>query len=103
LDPEPGEIYVFGNPLVYRFTNRTQALPVHGWAWEFFIDEQWDALPDQLEKHKPPYIFCTSGYLSLIGKKSFTTQTILKTDYVEAAQTSTGNWYARHDIEERDR
>ncbi len=100
LQPQSGKIYVFGNPLIYQFTNRTQALPIHGWAWEFFLDEQWAALPDQLKQHRPPYIFCTPSYLSLVREKSPATYELLQTDYAEAAQATTGVWYAHRSLDQ---
>lgn len=92
LQPGPGKIYVFGNPLIYHFANRTQALAVHGWSWEFFIDEQWRALPDELASRKPAYIFISEGYFDLVRKRSPDALELLKRDYEEVARTESGSW-----------
>ena len=52
-----GPIYVFGNPLYYLHFDRTPAIPMHGWGWEFAVEEQWRALPRELASGKPSFIY----------------------------------------------
>ena len=86
-------IYVFGNPLFYFLTQKRQAIPVHGWAWEFYLPEQWSSLISKLDHAKPIYIFISNGYADLIKRKLPDFYEFIETYYFEYSQLDNGMWY----------
>lgn len=92
---QEGRIYVFGNPLVYLFSNRRQALPVHGWSCNAFLDEQWAALPDQIEENQPAYVFVGPYFAEQILQRNSTVWKVLEEHYRVFTDTADGQWYER--------
>lgn len=89
-------IYVFGNPNWMLEFDRPQAIPIHGWAWEFMLQRQWAALPAQLRAARPKYIYVDAYYAALIESKAPAVASIIKDDYQPVLQTTEpGRWYRR--------
>ncbi|MFX0201267.1 MAG: hypothetical protein ACFFCW_34550 [Candidatus Hodarchaeota archaeon] len=86
-----GDIYVFGDPLVYFLSGRGQAVPIHGWAAEFFLPEQWIQLKEQLAEALPPYIFVATSYLDLVLKRS--PGQLIQEKYRVLHKSDVGVWY----------
>jgi hypothetical protein len=92
-DSLPGDIYVFGSPLIYLFSGRGQALPVHGWAWGVLVDSQWQRLPQDIETYRPAYIFIDRPHLTkLLHRNPAILETIEKL-FVLKSETEEGRWY----------
>lgn len=91
-------IYVFGSPIWLLEAHRKQALPIHGWAWEIMLDEQWAALPGQLREHRPAFIYVDAAYRPDIAKRAPEAAALIARDYVSVARTSEdGIWYRLKD------
>lgn len=89
-------IYVLGDPNWMLEFDRPQAIPVHGWAWEFMLASQWAALPAQLRAAAPQFIFVDDSYASLIRVRAPEVEALLKRDYQLVARTTDpGSWYER--------
>ena len=74
--------------------DRPQAIPIHGWAWEFMLQRQWAALPAQLLAARPKYIYVDAYYAALIESKAPAVASIIKDDYQPVLQsTEPGRWY----------
>ena len=86
-------IYVFGNPLYYYLTQKRQAIPEHGWAWEFYMPEQWDSLISKLNHAKPSHIFISNGYADLIKIKLPDLYKFIDKYYFEYSKIDEGMWY----------
>ena len=54
---KPGHIYALGSSLYYQFSGRAMAVTVPGFAWTFFLQEQWDRLLAELKEKPVPYIY----------------------------------------------
>jgi hypothetical protein len=89
----PDKIYVFGNPLIYLLSNTRQALPVHGWSWEFFLPEQWRALPGDLLRHRPTYIFVSPAMREIIDASNPEVWSVLDGHYRMVSESEDGQWY----------
>ena len=89
-------IYVFGNPNWMLEFDRPQAIPIHGWAWEFMLQSQWAALPAQLRAAAPQFIYIDDSYASLIEERAPEVESFVTRDYQPVARTSDpGSWYLR--------
>lgn len=87
-------IYVFGNPNWLLESGRAQALPIHGWAWEFMLASQWAELPTRLRAARPPYLFIDAEYGEMIPRRSPATWAVVSGDYAPIARSSDGGtWY----------
>ena len=76
--------------------DRPQAIPIHGWAWEFMLQSQWATLPAQLRAAKPQFIYVDAYYTALIGRKAPDVASIIKSDYLSVIQANEpGQWYRR--------
>jgi hypothetical protein len=97
LDPnaDQGPIYVFGNPLYMYLSEREYAIPMHGWAWEGFLRRHWDALPFQLSRASPPYIFLVNYYSTLLKSRSPVTKEWIDANYEILKENFEGIWYRR--------
>ena len=93
-----GTIYVFGNPMYLVLSDRWMAIPVNGWALEELLQEQWDALPGQLARAKPAYVFVAAPYSPFIAQRSPALAAWIARDYQPAAVDSEGTWYQRRDF-----
>jgi hypothetical protein len=92
-ESRPGEIYICGEPNFYLLAGREQATSLNGWAIEFFLDEQWPELVEQVQASSPSYVFIDQFYADLIKSKSAQLLAYLKQNYVVRHQTSMGTWY----------
>lgn len=100
----PGPIYVFGSPNWLLAAHRTQALPIHGWAWEVMLAEQWADLPIQLRTHRPAFIYVDAAYRPDIEKHAPTAAAFIRSDYEPVARTAEdGIWYRLRDAPRGDR
>jgi hypothetical protein len=95
-DEPAGPIYVFGSPLYYLHFDRTQAIPMHGWGWEFAVDEQWRALPHQLASGKPAFIYVSREVRPLIEQRSPETSAFLRANYTLIRQDAFGSFHRRN-------
>jgi hypothetical protein len=95
-DPVAGPIYVFGDPNWLLAAARPQALPVHGWAWEFMLQDQWSELPVQLVAAAPSYIYISAHHAQLLASKSPSVIEYLRGEFVlKAVHSDGGAWYKR--------
>jgi len=92
-DALAGDIYVFGNPLIYLFTGRRQALPVHGWSWEMFVEPLWERLPDDLRDREPVYIFVDPELRRMIARRSPQVLDFIEARYTAIWSSREGVWY----------
>jgi hypothetical protein len=92
-DAFPGPIYVFGNPIYLLLSGRDQALPIHGWGWEFFLQSQWEALPSQLAGASPPYLYVSTFYKKVIAERSPAVKAWIEEFYVPIKTNARGTWY----------
>jgi hypothetical protein len=90
----PGDIYVMGNPLIYLFGNRNQAVPILGWSLEMFLPDIWDDLHQQLAQKRPVYIFLDNTYQPLLQTRGARVQHLLQSRYDVLSVQATGTWYA---------
>jgi hypothetical protein len=95
-DEPAGPIYVFGSPLYYLHFDRTQAIPMHGWGWEFAVDEQWRALPHQLASGKPAFVYVSREVRPLIEQRSPETSAFLRANYRLIRQDAFGSFHRRN-------
>lgn len=91
----PGDIYVAGDPTVYLYAGRNQAVALNGWSLEFFVDGQWHELYDELRTAAPPYVFVADVYRTTIPLSSPEIEGWLARHYRVAWQRRAGTWYAR--------
>jgi hypothetical protein len=89
----PGSIYVFGNPLIYLFSGRPQALTINGWTSQFFLRSQWVSLAPQIAERRPAYIFVNPAYFDLINEREPELKSVLERMYALADTTADGRWY----------
>ena len=94
-DEPAGPIYVFGSPLYYLHFDRTQAIPMHGWGWEFAVEEQWRALPRQLADGKPAFVYVSREVRPLIEQRSPETSAFLSANYTLIKQDAFGSFHRR--------
>jgi len=90
----PGPIYVFGDPRMYYFSGRDQAVPINGWSPQLFLPAHWHALHVQLAAAAPPYIFVDDDYAPRVAR-SPELVAFLGSAYQRAATTSAGTWFER--------
>lgn len=67
-DAAPGDIFVWGNPLLNFLSGRKQAIAYNGWLLNLTLDEQWISFSAELREKKPPYIFIESFYRKFINE-----------------------------------
>ena len=89
----PGDIYVFGDPLYYFLSGRSPALPVIGWPWEYFLDEQWAMIPDQLAQTKPAYIYIDNNNRRMIDARGGGVDEFIAERYLRLLKDHDGTWY----------
>jgi hypothetical protein len=91
-DARPGDIYVFGNPLILYLSGRGQAIGVHGWSPEFNDDELWAEIREDLADAAPPYVFVNDFSKEIMVERSPETLAFLEQRYT-AIPRATGTWY----------
>jgi hypothetical protein len=89
-----GEIYVAGDPTVYIYSGRQQAVALNGWSLEFFVGDQWHELYRELAAAAPPYVFVGEVYRTLLPEKSPEIARLLATRYRIGWREHLGAWYA---------
>ncbi len=88
-----GDIYVFGNPVIYRFAGRHQAVPQQGWAIKVYLPEQWSAMKRQLASAKPVFIFVAANRKEQLLEHSADIVELLNDDYQVISETPNGTWH----------
>jgi hypothetical protein len=86
-------IYVFGNPLILVLSGRRQSLPVNGWGWEYNLPQQWRALPGDLARSAPAWVYVSAHYDPILKEKSPQTLGYLHSDFVAERQDAFGTLY----------
>jgi hypothetical protein len=94
-DPQPGDIYVFGYPLIYLKSGRAPALPISGWTWEYHIQSEWAALPGELQQAAPAFIYVEQMYDEMLGRQAPEVVTMLRQDYQPVHADRMGTLYRR--------
>ncbi len=89
----PGNIFVAGDPSIYYLSSRTQATSLNAWSLEFFLSEQWPQLLHELDLSKPPYIFISDNYQTLIKKKFPMIIELIEKRYHILSKRNDGIWY----------
>ena len=92
-DARPGKIYVFGTPLYYHLSGREPALPIIGWPWEYFLQEQWIKLPNQLKRTHPPYIYIDKHSKKIMKQRGGGVQEFIESHYINLFADYKGNWF----------
>jgi hypothetical protein len=93
-DSLPGQIYVFGNPLMYFLSGRTQAIPINGWSLEYLLPDQWQQMAEQFAKALPPYIFVIQTYEDIIAERGASVHQLIQEQYRVLRRGQPGTWYA---------
>ena len=91
-----GEIFVAGDPSIYYLSGRTQATSLNAWSLELFLSEQWPQLLEELDLSKPPYIFISNNYQTLIKKEFPKILELIEKRYHILSKTTDGIWYIRN-------
>jgi hypothetical protein len=89
-----GAIYVFGDPRLYYFTRRDQAVPINGWSPQLLLPAQWHDLRTELAAASPPYIFVESDDVQRVAR-SPEMLAFIAHSYAPQQRTAHGTWYAR--------
>ncbi|MGF1933686.1 MAG: glycosyltransferase family 39 protein [Nostoc sp. ChiQUE02] len=89
----PGEIFVAGDPSIYYLSARTQATSLNAWSLELFLSEQWPQLLRELDLSKPPYIFISNNYQTLIKEKFPKILELIDKRYHILSKATDGIWY----------
>lgn len=66
---------------------------MNGWGWEFNTPEQWQALPGQLARSAPGWVFVDKMHEPLLSEKSPQTLSYLRSDFVVERQNALGMLY----------
>ncbi|MBT8216501.1 MAG: hypothetical protein HKN74_12170 [Acidimicrobiia bacterium] len=56
LDTQAGPIYVYGSPLYYFFSGRPSASRIHGWSTQYWSQDMWLEVLDDLAETQPPFV-----------------------------------------------
>lgn len=88
-------IYVFGDPRWLLDGERKQATPIHGWAWESMLSDQWGSLPQALSNGRPEYIHLSLDYADMVAERSPETMELIHQAYVPARLSFDGGWWYR--------
>jgi hypothetical protein len=94
---DPATLYVMGDPLVYVVLGKVQAVPVHGWALEFFSPLSWERLTQELTSELPEAILLMPYYAELVDRKAPAIRDLLNDRYDLGSRTSFGDWYVLGD------
>jgi hypothetical protein len=88
-----GAIYVFGNPVYYLFTQRTQNVAVNGEDFELLPPEHWAELRKELLQSPPAYLFIERDYRELIRGSELAP--MIAAHYRLVRNDPDGDWYVR--------
>lgn len=89
----PGDIIVFGDPLYYHLSDRYPAIPMIGWPWEYFLQSQWLAQPEQIIAASPPYIFIADREKKIMEARKGGVQELIYSRYVALHRSAEGTWF----------
>ncbi|MBD2519041.1 glycosyltransferase family 39 protein [Nostoc sp. FACHB-973] len=89
----PGEIFVAGDPSIYYLSGRTQATSLNAWSLELFVSDQWPQLLQELDLSKPPYIFISDDYQTLIKEEFPKILELIEKKYHILSKGNDGIWY----------
>lgn len=92
---DPDTVYVFGDPRYVLLSNRRQAMPVHGHAWEHLPEAMWKRLPSDLMTAQPAYVFLSDYNKKLLGARAPELLQYLQSDYRPLRRAPTGRWLVR--------
>jgi hypothetical protein len=93
----PGPIYVFDNPNYYLLAERTQAIPIHGWA-VYLLPWQRERQVEQLADSRPSYIFASPQIEQFIFDSSPKLKALIAQNYVPLSRSDEGTWYRLAEI-----
>lgn len=94
-DPLPGDIYVFGYPLIYLKSGRAPALPISGWTWEYHLKAEWATLPAELKQAAPAFIYVERTYDEMLVRQAPEVVSMLRQDYQPVYGDRMGTLYRR--------
>ena len=91
-DARSGPIYVFGDPRLYYFSGRDQAIAINGYSPALLLPARWHELVRELEAAAPPYIMIERDYEPSVHVSSATMR-FIASSYRVAYASSDGTWY----------
>ncbi|HEX3008567.1 MAG TPA: hypothetical protein VHO90_13235, partial [Bacteroidales bacterium] len=86
-------IFVVNDPLIYYYTNRTQAISQSGWSLQLFVPGQWELLQKELENKRPRYIFIRYAFNPYFETKGKKIMNWITSNYVIYSTNTHGIWY----------
>ena len=91
----PGDIYVFGDPLLIYLSGRGQAIALNGLTAFVpgYLPQQWTQILEQLGTTRPPYIFVEKEPQDWVRKGSPEVMAFIERNYVVFRQSKMGVWY----------
>jgi hypothetical protein len=92
----PGKIYVFGNPIMYVLSKRTQGIPINGWSLEYLLAEQWQQMAAQFSKALPTYVFVIRSYEDILAQRGTQVHQFIQDRYRLLRRSQIGTWYVIH-------
>ena len=97
--PNPGPIWVLGNPLYYWLSGREQAVARNGASFiEYMTPEEWVALTADLARARPAYIVIQADYHRLLVQslhpEAASFEAWLGGNYVLVKSSARSTWYA---------
>lgn len=88
-----GNIYVLGDPLYYYLSGRQPALPIIGWPWRFFLNEQWNRLADDLNRTRPNYIYVDGKNKQMANRRGGGVRAFIEEHYIGLRNDHNGSWF----------
>ncbi len=92
IDAIKGPIYVFGHPVVYRFSQREVPHAIVGSSWEFYLPAQIEDILQTLDTRRVPYILVDKNDYKLY-RLNPTISIFLDTHYRPLVENESGRWY----------
>ncbi len=89
----PGAIYVLGDPLYYHLSGRQPALPIIGWPWNYFLQAQWEQVPEQLRAASAPYIYIDEKNRKMIERRGGGVSEFIEEYYIRLVDDHKGSWF----------
>lgn len=93
----PGPIYVFGNPMIYEFSERRAPHPLIGSAWQFYLPEQIDDILAALDRQQVPYVYL-GPYDRQVLDRRLKLVDYLEDHYVLDHSDGQGQWLRRRGL-----
>lgn len=88
-----GTIQVFGNPLIYRFSNRLPTIPEQTAAIKVYNSAQWFSMVTKLRQYEPVYIFIDRIKQHQLLKIDSGLVELLADQYEKIHEDQNGTWY----------